>query len=92
MDFLSLLTGVSLFFINFSNGIWLAQCDCILIEGQQETEYYDESQGPTESINGNKKQEPFDSESDVMCYSVHFSPLISLKDGKTILSLFFFST
>ena len=52
MDFLSLLTGVSLFFINFSNGIWLAQCDCILIQGQQETEDYDESQGPTESING----------------------------------------
>ena len=75
---------VFLFFINFSNGMWL---------------HFDSRPTrnwrlwwvprPHRKHQRNKKQEPFDSESEVMCYSVHFLPLISLKDGKTILSLFF---
>lgn len=38
----------------FSIGIWMSQFDHILTQGQQETDSYDEPQGPAEIISGTK--------------------------------------
>ena len=94
MDFFSLVAGFSLFFVTFFfYQYFLFDSPNLTAFWFKATKKLKIMMSPKVPLKASAEWEPGAFrfwEWQVMCYSVHFLPLVSLKDGKTILSFFFF--